>query len=369
MFWIVLILNILVVGVFAIIGVNDHTITILWFEPMGDLRRAGTPPIYLYKTLFSNGVVGFWFSWLATLLALISTAGIFPDFLSSGSVDLYLAKPIGRARLFFTKYLAGLLFVLLQVTVFTVLCFVVLGSRAGLWEVGLFWAIPLVVLFFSYLYAVCVLLGMWTRSTVAALLLTLLAWFGIWAVDAGERTISNIIDSPAMAAAVLDDQLDELNAQIARVETAPAPATTSAPGAGPELVVAPGQSLEQLTRRRDQLVEQRKNVQDFSGFEVARKIAFAIKTVVPKTRETLNLLDRVLFSDKDLKESVRPADVTTRNEMPRGFMRPGRRMQERQLMVLERERARPVWWVVGTSLLFEAALLALAAWHFCTRDF
>ena len=34
-------------------------------------------------------------------------------------------------------------------------------------------AVPLVVCFFSYLFSVCVLLGVWTRSTVAAILLTI----------------------------------------------------------------------------------------------------------------------------------------------------------------------------------------------------
>jgi ABC-type transport system involved in multi-copper enzyme maturation permease subunit len=212
MFWIVLILNVLVVGGFGVLGVNERTLTVLWFEPFGDMSRGmGIAPIYIYKSIFSTGVVGFWFTWLATLLALISTAGIFPDFLASGSVDLFLAKPISRSRLFFTKYVAGLLFVALQVTVFTTMSFLVLGVRAGLWEPGLFWAIPLVVLFFSYLFSICTLLGVWTRSTVAALLLTLLAWFGIWAVDVGERSLAGIAEGPAMAAAMIDDQIEELD--------------------------------------------------------------------------------------------------------------------------------------------------------------
>src|SRR6185437_5144958 len=96
--------------------------------------------------------------------------------IGGGSIDLYLAKPIGRARLFLTKYLAGLLFVTLQVVVISVGSFFVLGLRGHDWEPGLFWAIPIVVCFFSYLFAVCVLLGVKTRSTIAALLLTILCW-------------------------------------------------------------------------------------------------------------------------------------------------------------------------------------------------
>jgi hypothetical protein len=32
-------------------------------------------------------------------------------------------------------------------------------------------------------------------------------------------------------------------------------------------------------------------------------------------------------------------------------------------------RARPISWVIGTSLAFEAVVLLLAAWVFCRRDF
>jgi len=55
----------------------------------------------------------------------------------------------------------------------------VLGIRGGVWEPGLFISIPIVVIFFSYLFAICVLLGLITKSTIASLLLTLLIWFGL----------------------------------------------------------------------------------------------------------------------------------------------------------------------------------------------
>ena len=103
--------------------------------------------------------MGVYLTWVAAVLALISTSSMFPDFLTGGSIDLYLSKPIGRVRLFFTKYVSGLMFVALQVSVFAVGSFLVLGWRGHSWEPSLFLAIPIVVIFFSYLYGICVLLG------------------------------------------------------------------------------------------------------------------------------------------------------------------------------------------------------------------
>jgi len=351
MFWVVLILNVLVIAGFGVIGANDHTITVLWFEPLGDMSASGVPPAFLYKWLFSSLVVSWWLTLLAALLALISTAGIFPDFMASGSVDLFLARPIGRLRLFFTKYLAGLLFVTLQVTLFTSLSFLVLGWRAKLWEPGLFAAIPLVVVFFSYLFAICVLLGTWTRSTIAALLLTILAWLAIWAVDLGDRATTSLRRDTELRQALLDDQIEELNGQIATAQ-----ATVEQTG------------LAALQTQRAALVENRAKVETPSALITAQNIALGIKSVVPKTRETINLLDRVLFKDKDLQEASRHEPATsTAPEFPRRRMGP--RFEARQMEQLKAGRERPVWWIIGTSLLFEAACLALAAWHFCTRDF
>ncbi len=192
LFWVVLGLSGLVVVIFGIVGIRDESITILnWESPIRffylSLLSRGT----FYKLLFVTLGIQYWLSWLAVILALVSTAGMFPDFLAGGSIELYLSKPISRLRLFTTKYFGGLLFVAIQVTVFCVASFLVLGFRGGTWEPSLFLAVPLVVLMFSYLFAVCVLLGVLTRSTVAALLLTLLFWFVLWAVHSTEVVLLN----------------------------------------------------------------------------------------------------------------------------------------------------------------------------------
>jgi hypothetical protein len=95
------------------------------------------------------------------------------------------------------------------------------------------------------------------------------------------------------------------------------------------------------------------------------RIAFGIQTFVPKTRETTNLLDRVLFSDKDLQAATRSADSSANPEAD--FRVRSTRRRERAF--LDPTRGRSAWWVVGTSLLFEAFVLSLAAWIFCRRDY
>ncbi len=164
MFWIVLILSTLVAGSFAAIGLTSTGFKIFYWELHSPiLNSKEMAPGDFYKSIFLNYGIGFWLTWLATVLALISTASLFPDFLAGGAVDLYLSKPISRLRLFLTKYLCGLLFVALQIGCFCAASFAVIGLRGRAWEPGIFLAVPIVLLFFSYLFCFCVLIGVWTH--------------------------------------------------------------------------------------------------------------------------------------------------------------------------------------------------------------
>ena len=94
--------------------------------------------------------------------------------------------------MFFTKYLGGLMFVFLQVGLFCIDAFLVVGWRVGEWNVTIFLAIPLVTLFFSYLFCVNVFFGVLTRSTLVALLFTVLFWFTTFGVRTADDTLSMV---------------------------------------------------------------------------------------------------------------------------------------------------------------------------------
>ncbi len=362
MFWIVMILSGLAICSFAIVGVGKKSLTLLWFE----LPALASDPAHLYKWLFSNIVVGGWLTWIATILALISTAGIFPDFVSGGSIDLFLSKPISRLRLFLTKYLTGLLFVFLQVTLFCAASLLVLLVRGRIWQPGLFLAVPIVVVFYSYLYSVCTLLGILTRSTLAALLLTLLFWIFIVGISFTETQLLDWRLTLKYQSANYSAQIQNFDR---RIEIMSRPPATSTPATGP--TTHPAQRMiDDFIRTRDHLVTQRDDAARAEG-KVAyiHHIAYWVKTIVPKTKATTDLLDRRLFSDAELAES---ADRAKRDAEATGEGEFGELMRNATSAEIERKqinRHRSVAWIVGTSVLFEAVVLTLAAWIFHRRDF
>src|SRR5205814_19736 len=121
-------------------------------------------------------------------------------------------------------------------------------------------------------------------------------------------------------------------------------------------------------------------------------------TVVPKTGETVNLLDRKLFNDSDLAvmrerqggggggafgepieepsdpatsaATTNPSDAAVQAEENARDREIRREVaQEATETAARAERERSIPWIIGTSVGFEVIILAWGAWVFCRRDY
>lgn len=362
LFWITMILSGLVVLIFGLLGIDERGISFAGFRfDFIGVTSNELPIDVFYLGLFSSIGIGIWLTWVATILALISTSSIFPDLITGGSIETMLSKPIGRTRLFLTKFATGLLFVALQVGVFATLSFLVIGLRGGVWEPGIFLAVPIVVVFFSYLFSVNALLGLLTRSTIAALLVTGVFWFALFIVNAGDAMLIQFREQSRYvyerrADRVANAESFARDAAMQRREREGLPVEGYEP-TEEELVAAnPALSLVRLRVTESQ--------DDLEQLQTWSKLVFSIKTVLPKTGETAGLLERNLIdldainideSDPDLPE----ADT---GDVPIDQDEVSRRVQQVY-------RDRSVGWVLGTSLAFEAVVLAIGCGIFARRDF
>lgn len=178
-FWVLLVITLLITLTMASVGFEGEEISFmfgLWsteteqFNPVSEIGRSNLIGFTVY--FLASTVMG----WIGVMLMVIATAGTFPSFIERGAVDVVLSKPISRPRLFLYKYLAGMVFVVLQACVFFGLTFLVMWLRWGVFAPGYLACILLLVLLFSYLYCVSVLVAIKTRSTVAAILVSLFCW-------------------------------------------------------------------------------------------------------------------------------------------------------------------------------------------------
>jgi ABC-type transport system involved in multi-copper enzyme maturation permease subunit len=384
LFWITLAINLLIVLVYGSIGFTPTGVSIgfgLWTIE-SDVYRLGAPIAKdLYTGILSAVIVSLWLSWVAVALGLVSTASIFPDFLADGAVDMVLARPLSRTKVFLVKYLGSLLFALLQVAVFCVGSFLCLGLRLDRWEWGFFVAIPLVVLVYSYLYCIVALVGVLTRSAIAAILVTGLFWLLLFAVSSGEQIAQRFRVGYEIQLERIEATLDR---RQQRLDALAAEGKTS----------ANSDEYERFRGLVQVSMEAREDVSANLATATSWHNAFWwTYTGLPKTQATTALLQRAInyetnqsltgiFTDmqrQSLDRELGPANaIDDDGDAPTGndpADRRRRRLEERrqELSIEERmaelERARSAWWVIGTSLGFQIVVLGLAAWVFSRKDF
>jgi hypothetical protein len=361
LFWLTVGLSVIVVILFGSIGFNTQGVTFLFgaWETESELLNAGSPWARgLYIGIYSSFLVNIWLAWIATVLALISTCSIFPEFVHSGSIELTISKPIGRLQLFFSKYLVSLLFVVLQVTIFCVGIFLCVGFRVDEWNPLIFTAIPIVAVFYSYLFSVCVLVGMLTRSGITALLVTGVFWMGLWSVQTTEVVLNRFVITQHVDIERFEEGVVKWEIELAKIEEK----------------FPDDSSIETLRKRIETYradIEEAKEA--LSTLDKWHTPISWILTISPKTGQTIGLLERWLndpdgfdigaIMNGDMRvfdnEEMEEFDPTTRGARARETMR---RMREDY-------ESRSLWYVLGTSLLFEGCVLGIAAWYFCRKDF
>lgn len=377
MFWIALMLSGLVVASFACIGINDKGLSVLsWQLESDEINTKTTTPEDFYKgALFGGMGVNIWLAYAAVLLAIISTASIVPDMVSAGSISMMLSKPISRVRAFLTVYASGLLFVALQVAVFCAGSFLVLGVRGGFWDGRIFLAVPIVVCVFSYLYCVCALVGVVTRSTLTALLLTLLFWASLFVIHVTDVQLiamrsSKEDDLRRVEKWIADNQpqLTKMQRDIKAVETQPAIKGDRG------VLESLRQSKARLSKQLAEATKQCEAIrQSIATTKEVHAFFLRTKAFLPKVEETSQLTQRyVLGIESDMLEAFRRHQKRTpvkgKTDPWRDPSRTKQMFREANAATVELHLRGPMW-ALGTSLAFELVVLAAAAIIFQRRDF
>ena len=424
LFWVSIYISIAIVLALAIPGQTDNGIQIFsaklesgpfefLFRLMSSKSISGGA---FYKFLYSWVGISIWLGWGATALALLSTAGMIPDLVSGGAIEMTLSKPISRMRLFLTKYCAGLLFVALQAFVFSFGAILVIGIRGGAWDVRPLLIVPIMVAFFSFLHAISVLVGLVTRSTLVALIVVVLCWLAIGGLGFAENALyqervgtENALarlesqkSTVETALKVLADRMqqsppekapnpDDSGAQsVGTPPSAPAAASdarsaTGSPADSPPIVenrrrqrnpiatiMRQGRDILQATTDQDpESLRQRKQALEAQIKRIDAQVAdtreglqskiwwhralYSIYTMLPKTGEVKGLFERWAIDKSDWTGVLKTLEQFSGGEA--------------DTATGEKTRNRPLWWILGTSFAFEGVLLGIACWIFCRRDF
>lgn len=126
------------------------------------------------------------------IFGIAATAFFVPQMLERGAADVTFSKPVSRAAQFLSRYAAGLVFVSLLALMIVGGITLGLAVSSRYFDAGFLWSMPTLVYGFAIFHAISCTIGVFTRNTIAAILLTLLFmpanygmhwWWEIEAVD------------------------------------------------------------------------------------------------------------------------------------------------------------------------------------------
>jgi ABC-type transport system involved in multi-copper enzyme maturation permease subunit len=157
----------------ACLKVHEDRIEILF---MGDISFDGhvTGPEVLFQIL--SVLIGV-FPFITAFIALFATGGVIPEIMRKGRVDVLLARPIARWQFVIGCYLGGLLFSAIVTSLLFVSAWIGLAIRGTVLGPLYFLNIPIVVAQYALIFVVAAWVGFLSRSSGAAILLTLVIWF------------------------------------------------------------------------------------------------------------------------------------------------------------------------------------------------
>jgi ABC-2 type transport system permease protein len=120
---------------------------------------------------FETGFSAFLY-FLCTFLAIFATAHLVPRMQEKGTVDLYLARPVGRVRLLLSRYVAGLILAGSNVVYLMGSIWMIVAWKTHVYNSRFLMAGAIIFLVIAVLLAFAFLVGVFTSSTAVSIMAT-----------------------------------------------------------------------------------------------------------------------------------------------------------------------------------------------------
>lgn len=185
-----------------------------------------TPPLPQEQVLeairaLEAGLAGGLFTGII-LFGIFATAGVIPDALEKGTVDLYLSKPIARWELLLGKYLGAVAAIFVNVVYFMLGAFLIFGIKCSLWDPQLLLSTLTITFMFACLYALVAFLAVVSRNTAVTIILVYLFLFLIGPILHSREMSLYLISENSIYRGILDGlyylfpQIDGMRAEGAK---------------------------------------------------------------------------------------------------------------------------------------------------------
>jgi hypothetical protein len=138
------------------------------------------------------------------VFGVFGTAGVIPDALEKGTVDLYLSKPIARWQLLLGKYLGSVAVMFLNILYFIAGLWLIVGVKVGVWNTRFLLSAFLLTYVFASLYAVVAFFGVFSRNMAIAIIAGILYLIFVAGPLEGRQTGLYLLSESGVYRGILD---------------------------------------------------------------------------------------------------------------------------------------------------------------------
>lgn len=136
-------------------------------------------------------------------LSIFSVSSLVPNMLEKGNIDLLLSKPVARYQIIIGKFFGGTLVVFLNIAYLVIGMWLLFGIKFGVWETAFLYSIPMITFTFAVLYSLIIIVGIMTKSSILAMMLSYIIFIIISPLLAFRENFYPLINNKA-AEIVLD---------------------------------------------------------------------------------------------------------------------------------------------------------------------
>jgi ABC-type transport system involved in multi-copper enzyme maturation permease subunit len=123
--------------------------------------------VFLIAPLFAGGL----------FLSIFASSNFIPNMLEKGNIEILLSKPLRRSEIILGKFLGVSEMVFVNIAYVVLGFWLLFGIKFGYWDSNLLFTILTITFAFCLLYSFIILMGILTRSSLTAMMLSYLIFF------------------------------------------------------------------------------------------------------------------------------------------------------------------------------------------------
>jgi ABC-type transport system involved in multi-copper enzyme maturation permease subunit len=128
-------------------------------------------------------------------ISIFSVAGFIPSLLEKGNIDLILSKPVSRNQVILGKFFGGTAMVFVNIFYAIFFIWLLIGLKFNVWDISFLLSSFTITLAFASIYALIILLGIITRSSMLPMVISYLTFFAFSPLLASRESLLSFSNS------------------------------------------------------------------------------------------------------------------------------------------------------------------------------